>query len=249
VAFSRPAAVPGTLIIQRQPASATPPTVTPPTPRALWLYQIFTAAPHTSGESQDKWAFTGFNGAGYDSERKRPGAEVVTLDVMKGAILWRYEFAVVNTGPRTEMFVREQQDGTQIVNFYQRGLTGIGDSFAARSFSAQNGAFVEGSGEFAFTSPEFAKFYADLDATFAAIDEIPFVPQPPEPPGLRLASHTRFTIQFAGEKNAVNEARARTIRTDLVARGAKAMNVSVVFGAKGNDGPISIKFEPGLIQK
>jgi hypothetical protein len=103
---------PLTFPIQRQTQSADlPGTVQKPTPPPLTLLKIF---------SENRGSFSRFTGIEFLRESHARGATNQSLQVKQGGIYWTFTFVINRT--TGEFFVRQQQNGTQIVNHYRGQL-------------------------------------------------------------------------------------------------------------------------------
>jgi hypothetical protein len=79
-----------------------------PSPKALMLLEIFT---------KNKQRFRRYSSSEFQREAKDKDANVETIQGKKGEIKWTYQIV---TNKNTDLiYVRESQDGTQIVNYYQ----------------------------------------------------------------------------------------------------------------------------------
>jgi hypothetical protein len=105
----------GLPVLQRQAKSEDDPTVKTeePSPRALMLLDMFT---------KNRSGFRRFSGSEFQREAHDKDASVETIPVKQGGIKWTYKFVTNNkTGA---IYVRQSQDETQIVNFYEPVASG-----------------------------------------------------------------------------------------------------------------------------
>jgi hypothetical protein len=104
---------PLTFLIQRQTKSEDlPETVQKPTPPPLTLLKIF---------SENRGSFSRFTGMEFQRESHAKGATSQSLQVKEGGIYWTFTFVINRT--TGEFFVRQHQNGTQIVNHYRGRLS------------------------------------------------------------------------------------------------------------------------------
>ena len=199
---------------QLQAEAEDDPTVNP-SPRALQLLKELNDA------KKDNRNICNFSGSEFIREAGDTDAVTESIrvkneveeDSQVGA-MWTYEF--VENKRTGHIFVRESQDGTEIVNYYVI-WPNLTEPTTADLFNqiTSTDIFKQASKDFDFGSAKFLKFYSELD------EKLPLLPD---------ISHTGLVITFGGKKNSLNEQRAETLKDDLIKRGVKGMNISVEFG-------------------
>jgi hypothetical protein len=223
------------------PTTAGTPVAAAASPRARQLLQSFLSSPRSRGTDKGTvGSFTGLTGSEFEREANRPGATSESIRTTKDGVPWTYRFVVVATGTRVETFIRESQDDTQVVNYYQRSVDGTVSVPAWFTIRVENAIFAAGTAEFDFGSSAWGQFYATLDADFEDIASIPYVPEPPALPGTTLASQVQVVVTLREPRSPLATLRVARIRQDLVARGAKAMNVTAVYGSTLADTDVTL---------
>ncbi len=100
----------GLRVLQRKAESVDEPAVKTegPSPRAAMLLDMFT---------KNRSGFRRFSGSEFQRESNDKDASVETIQTKIGGTNWTYQFVTNNkTGA---IYVRQSQDGTEIVNFYE----------------------------------------------------------------------------------------------------------------------------------